>query len=77
MSKAGLLHSPRRNVHEVTEAGRRLLATKPDRIDNAVLAGFETFASWKAASAAGRREGEEDPSGPIPPKSRSAGPSRN
>ncbi|MGF1446044.1 MAG: winged helix-turn-helix domain-containing protein [Pikeienuella sp.] len=60
MSKAGLLHSPRRNVHEATEAGRRLLAENPGRIDNQVLARFATFAQWKAESAAGRTGGTSD-----------------
>jgi len=60
MSKAGLLHSPRRNVHEVTEAGRRLLAENPGRIDNAVLARFAAFAQWKAESATGRAGAKPD-----------------
>lgn len=50
LSKAGLLHSPRRNHHEITEAGRQLLASKPERIDNATLSRFEGFEEWRRRS---------------------------
>jgi restriction system protein len=51
MAKAGLLSSPKRNVHQVTERGRALLAEGLDRIDNAVLARFEGFGDWRTAAA--------------------------
>ncbi|WP_198008136.1 winged helix-turn-helix domain-containing protein, partial [Rhodobacter ferrooxidans] len=46
LSKAGLLSSPRRNQHVITEKGQRFLATHPARIDNTVLAQFDDFQSW-------------------------------
>lgn len=58
MSKAGLLRSPRRNYHELTEAGRRLLASRPDRLDNRVLAEFEGFEEWRLRSRSGHADVE-------------------
>lgn len=57
MSKAGLLTSPRRNVHELTDRGRAVLARGLDRIDNSVLAEFPEFVAWKQASAENRSKG--------------------
>ena len=37
LGKAGLLHSPRRGVHEITEAGQKFLATNPTVINNKTL----------------------------------------
>lgn len=51
LSKAGLLTSPKRNVHEITETGRAALQTFPDRIDNATLRTFEGFEDWRAQTA--------------------------
>ncbi|MGF1501472.1 MAG: restriction endonuclease [Paracoccaceae bacterium] len=64
MSKAGLRRSPKRNLHEVTDTGRRLLAEQPARIDTSVLARFGAFKSWKIESAGGRAGGGGD--GPTP-----------
>lgn len=47
LSKAGLLESPRRNHHQITERGRKLLASKPGRIDVTALREFETFNDWR------------------------------
>lgn len=47
LSKAGLLESPKRNYHVITERGRTLLATKPARIDNKLLEQFEGFNDWR------------------------------
>ncbi|MEH7828140.1 restriction endonuclease [Gemmobacter denitrificans] len=47
LSKAGLLESPRRNHHQITERGRSLLASQPGRIDVAALREFETFNDWR------------------------------
>lgn len=49
MSKAGLLESPRRNLHVITPRGQALLAERPERIDNSLLARFEGFESWRSA----------------------------
>jgi len=50
LSKAGLLESPRRNQHVITDKGRQFLATDPARIDVKVLAQFDGFAEWRMAS---------------------------
>jgi restriction system protein len=47
MSKAGLLTSPKRGRHEITQKGRDALARFPERIDNAALMGFEGFETWR------------------------------
>ncbi len=46
LAQAGLTDRPRRGVWRVTDEGRRLLATSPTRIDNAVLARYEGFQSF-------------------------------
>ncbi|MCL5776987.1 restriction endonuclease [Limibaculum sp. FT325] len=53
LSKAGLLHSPRRNHHELTKVGQELLATNPEWIDNSILASFEGFDEWRRRAASG------------------------
>lgn len=58
MSKAGLLHSPKRNLHQITERGRQLLAQNPAVIDNSVLANFDGFTDWRLSSAS--QAGEND-----------------
>ncbi len=47
LSKAGCLESPRRNVHQITNRGREILAAHPVRIDNTVLAQFPEFMEWR------------------------------
>jgi restriction system protein len=47
MKKAGLLESPSRGTAVITEEGRKLLATKPDRISVSLLrAKYPTFAEF-------------------------------
>lgn len=48
LSKAGLLASPRRNRHVITDEGRRVLASRPGRIDMAFLKQFDTYRAWQA-----------------------------
>lgn len=48
LSKAGLLHSPKRNQHLLTPRGKAFLQTNPLKIDNEILSGFEEFSAWKA-----------------------------
>ncbi|MFD0859688.1 restriction endonuclease [Roseovarius aquimarinus] len=48
LGKAGLLTSPKRGYHEITDAGLKVLASKPETIDNAFLAQFEAFSEWKS-----------------------------
>lgn len=50
LSKAGLLTSPKRNHHVITELGKKLLATKPSQIDLKVLSQYEGFDEWLTAS---------------------------
>lgn len=58
LSQAGLLTSPRRNQHVITDLGRQVLATNPPRIDNEFLNRFDSFAAWIARSKQGT---EADP----------------
>ena len=51
LSKAGLLYSPERNLHVITDTGRALLKSNPGHIDNSVLASFEEFSEWKSKPA--------------------------
>lgn len=51
LSKAGLLESPRRNQHVVTEKGREVLAARPDRIDNSFLERYEGFKDWRTTAS--------------------------
>jgi restriction system protein len=50
MAKAGLLESPRRGQHRITDAGKALLAQNPARIDNALLETLPGFSDWRTAS---------------------------
>lgn len=73
MSKAGLIHSPKRNRHELTERGRALLGESPERIDSKTLARFPEFREWKkldrkSSGAETRTEASVDIS-PSPPSS--------
>jgi restriction system protein len=66
LSKAGLLESPRRNVHVITDRGRAALEAHPERIDNAVLSGFADFEAWRATATA---EPVDEAGRPAPPAS--------
>jgi restriction system protein len=57
LSKAGLLHSPKRNLHVVTDRGLQLLATNPERIDNKALDVFDDFRAWRKAESVGEVAG--------------------
>ncbi|MEM1316078.1 MAG: restriction endonuclease [Pseudomonadota bacterium] len=56
LSKAGLLRSPRRGLHEVTDLGRETLSSAPPAIDNAFLEQFESFRAWRASREGGERK---------------------
>jgi restriction system protein len=49
LSKAGLLTSPRRNMHILTERGRAVLARNPEKLDNAALEEFDGFKAWRTS----------------------------
>ena len=51
MAKAGLLTSPKRGRHEITDRGRALLAQNPARIDNATLRNaYADFGEWLSSA---------------------------
>jgi len=66
LSKAGLLHSPARNLHLITDKGRALLDQNPARIDNALLAQFDGFAEWVQRSKTTTIDGDERRQSPLP-----------
>lgn len=49
MGKAGLLRSPKRGYHEVTDLGLKFLETNPAEISNKVLEQFSGFTEWRQA----------------------------
>lgn len=64
LSKAGLLASPRRNLHEIKPEGRAVLARRPERIDNAFLSTVPEFREWRARSAtSSETDSSPDPTG--------------
>lgn len=64
LSKAGLLTSPKRNLHVITDRGRAVLAQNPPTIDNAFLSQFEEFEAWRERAASGSgAPAEEAPAG--------------
>lgn len=52
LAKAGLLASPGRNRHVITDVGRQILAQAPHKIDNAFLSDFQAFNQWIDSSKA-------------------------
>jgi restriction system protein len=52
MKKAGLVETPKRAHYRLTQRGRDLLASKPERIDLTVLSGYAEFVEWKERSDA-------------------------
>lgn len=56
LSKAGLLRSPSRNHHEITEDGRRVLASGVTRINMKFLEQFPAYVAWRD-SEGGRQQG--------------------
>jgi len=61
LAKAGLLSSPKRNRHVITDLGRKVLASNPEAIDNAYLAQFDVFTDWLERSREAARGGEGQP----------------
>lgn len=73
LSKAGLLSSPRRNQHVITDLGRRVLAGNPERIDNGYLKQFSEFNDWLVQSHAGKGEREPTHDAPDQPSIEDSG----
>lgn len=65
LSKAGLLESPKRNQHVITEKGREVLASNPARIDNKFLDSFTGFRDWRVRASNEATSSNE----PMPPQS--------
>jgi restriction system protein len=63
LAKAGLLSSPRRGKHQITDLGRKVLIEGPERIDTKYLERFSAFAEWRQSY-----KGEESGS-PLSPAS--------
>lgn len=57
LRRAGLIESPRRGVYRITERGREVLRTPPDRINLAYLGQFPEYAEFRARS---RGSGDRD-----------------
>jgi restriction system protein len=60
LSKAGLLTSPGRNRHEITEDGRRLLASGVTHVDMKTLEQFASYQSWRELDAPGLPRAKSD-----------------
>jgi restriction system protein len=64
LSKAGLIRSPRRGVHQITPRGEELLKSAPIRIDNAFLrSSYGDFNDWLKTARSPRGPG--DPSANV------------
>lgn len=48
LKQAGLLQTPKRGFLRITEAGKALLATNPQKVDNTLLNQYESFRAFKA-----------------------------
>ena len=51
LGKAGLLSSPKRGTHEITQQGIEFLATNPTELSTKVLNQFSDFRAWKDKQA--------------------------
>ena len=60
MYQAGLLSRPKRGVVRITDRGRKVAATHPDRVDVRVLSEFPEFIDFKSRSHQPKQAGEPD-----------------
>jgi restriction system protein len=63
LKQAGLLHSPKRGVFQVSEPGKALLAENPRRIDAALLERYEAFRAFRSRR---RDAGDVEPLAEVP-----------
>ncbi len=63
LKQAGLIDQTRRGWFHITEAGRTLLAEKPERVDTTLLRRYPAFCAFLNRS----RNGVEPQPGPMPP----------
>lgn len=61
--KAGLVERPERGHYTATDEGRRVLATSPERIDNALLSQYPGFREFVRPTAP-READQDEPSAP-------------
>lgn len=59
LSKAGLLSSPSRNKHIITDDGRKLIASGVTRIDMKTLEQFKKYTDWREKDDTAREVSEE------------------
>jgi len=60
LSKAGLLELPRRGYFRITDRGRQVLCSHPQRIDNTFLNQFPEFRQFKEKSTQGSGQEQSD-----------------
>ncbi len=72
--QAGLLERPTRGHVAITEAGRGVLAERPDRVDMTVLRGFESYRAFRSRSRTEDVSDGEDHSRPVEPQDEAASP---
>jgi restriction system protein len=65
LKKGGLLESPRRGVFKITERGREVLASNPNRIDARYLERFPEFLEFRDAGKQGAIDAESSPTVPV------------
>ena len=65
LSKAGLLQSPKRNQHLITDKARQYLAANPDRIDIKDLKAFDEFNEWRDVAKSQEPGGSNSTPGPM------------
>ncbi len=59
MKQAGLVEAPRRGWYQITPAGREVLNSNPDRIDNEFLERFEGFRDFRSRSRSSDAAGDD------------------
>jgi restriction system protein len=65
LGKAGLIEATRRGHFKITARGKQIIASRPERIDNAFLGQFEEFKQFKDKSA--NNSGEDGDQPPATP----------
>ncbi len=75
LAKARLLEVTRRAHFKITDRGRKVIASHPERVDNTVLMQFAEFREWREKSATGRRsspkgDAKETPADDVAPLER-------
>lgn len=59
MKQAGLIEYPARATARITEAGKVLLATRPERLDNRVLSQYPSFVAFRDRSRASKPQDDD------------------